>query len=140
MIVGRIDRQPLVFNRISDGKMIEALECIILKTQEVMYGVIEKTSYSGTPQLMRLRFKIEHLSHHSAFPEKMTITKRFFVQQTFEPGDHSKGKDTVAGDVLVTTDLDGGLPEFTIFEQVEGKLWINLFPQKIRFGEMLYFP
>ena len=140
MIVGRIDRQPLVFNRISDGKMIEALECIILKTQEVMNGVIEKTSYSGTPQLMRLRFKIEHLSHHSAFPEKMAISKRFFVQQAFKPSDHPKGKDTVAGDVLVTTDLDGGVSEFAVFEQIEGKLWINLFPQKIRFGEILYFP
>jgi hypothetical protein len=32
-----------------------------------MYGVIEKTSDSGTPQPMRFRFKIQHLSNHSAF-------------------------------------------------------------------------
>ena len=95
----------------------------------MLYEVI---TYSRTPQRMRLCFKIQHLSHHSAFPEKMTISKRFFVQQTFESGDHSKGKDTVAGDVLVTTDPDGGLPEFTVFEQIEGQLRIDLFPQKIR--------
>ena len=140
MIVRRVGRQPMIFDRISDGKMIEALECIILKTQKVMYGVIEKTSNSGTPKPMGLRLKIQHLSCHSAFPEKVTVSKRFFFQYTFEPGDHSKGKDTVAGDVLVTTDVDGGLTEFTVFEQIEGKLRINLFPQKFRFGEMLYFP
>jgi hypothetical protein len=129
----------MVFNRITDGKMIEALECIVLKTQKLVYGVIEKASDAGTPQPMGFRFKIQNLSDHSAFPEKMTISKRFLVQQTFEPGNHPEGKDAVAGDVLVTTDLNGGLPEFTVFEQIKGKPGIRLFPQKIRFGEMLYF-
>ena len=67
MTIRSIGCQSLVFNRISDGKMVKALKCLIFKTQEVMYGVIEKTSDSGsTPQSMRFSFKIQHLSNHSA--------------------------------------------------------------------------
>ena len=117
MVVGRQGGESLVVHWFADGKVIQALVPVICQTQYVVNSIVKETPDTGSPHAVGFGIQIQDLADHAAFPEKLAVGTGPIGDRVLESGDHSQGEGTVPGDILVSADHHGLLPEVTFFKQ-----------------------
>ena len=97
--------------------MVEVLVRVVLETKHVMHWVIEVAPDASTPHAGRFRFQIEHLPDHASFPEQARIEPgTVSFQRVLVGRDHPQTEAPIAGDVLETRHLLGGLLDIRVDE------------------------
>ena len=100
--------------------MVEVLVRVVLETKHVMHWVIEVAPDASTPHAGRFRFQIEHLPDHASFPEQARIEPgTVSFQRVLVGRDHPQTEAPIAGDVLETRHLLGGLLDIRVDEAVQ---------------------
>jgi len=85
MVVRGKGREPSVLNRLSDGKMVKVLKCVIRESENLMGDIIKETSHPRTPHTVGLRIEIKHLPDHARLPVKPPVEKRISFYILPEP-------------------------------------------------------
>src|SRR5262249_7447829 len=100
--VPRLCREPRVFDRDSDREVIQALEGVIAKAEDVVHGIVVETADAGAACASGFGFEIEHLSHDPRFPEQAAVERvAERSQRRVEVGNHAEAEEPVSRDVLV---------------------------------------
>ena len=111
VVVGRIGGQSWIFKGFADGEMVEALIVIVAKTHDFMNGIIKKTANARASDPAGFSFQIQQLPENSGYPEQISIAIRCGGDNVFKFCDHSQREGAGSGNILMTADHHGLLPE-----------------------------
>src|SRR5688572_27688477 len=104
MSIGRKSRQPGVFYRTADRKVIQTLKLIALQAEEVMERIVEIAPDSGTPKTGGFSLQIQHMAEHTGLPEKPSIPPRTLrTNAFFELCNHPEAECARSSNFLVAT-------------------------------------
>ena len=88
MLVGRMGDEARIFDRFSDGEVVQALIVIVCQSQYFVNGIVKETPDAGAPNPVGFCRQIQNLADHAAFPEKLPVGKGVAANRVFESRNH----------------------------------------------------
>ena len=104
MVIRRKRRQAIVFDGMTDRKVIEDLVTFVLNSQYPVDLIVEKAADTCSTEAVCLGGQIEYLADHAALPMQASIVMGSLTQQMLVRGDHGKGKRAVPSNILMTAE------------------------------------
>ena len=117
MSIGRKGRQPGVFYRSANRKVIQTLKLIALQAEEVMERIVEIAPDSGAAKSGGFSLQIQYMAEYTSLPEKPSIPPRTFRPNAlFELCNHPEAEYAGSSNFLVTTYTLGLRSEVSVNE------------------------
>ena len=102
--IGGKSRQPGVFYRTANRKVIQTLKLIALQAEEVMERIVEIAPDSGAPKTGGFSLQVQYMAEHTGLPEKPSIPPcTLRTNALFELCNHPEAECARSRNFLVTT-------------------------------------
>lgn len=133
MIVRRKRGESSVLDRFSNGKMINVLECVIAKPENLVSNVVEEAAHPRASQPLSLGIEIKDLPYHARFPMETPIMKGMFFYVFPEKCYHRQREDAVSRNILVSTGRCPFVSKIALFKKIKAYGFWRLYflPKKI---------
>ena len=94
--------QPRVFDRATNGEVIQALKTISTESEQVVKDVVEVASDPGAPDAGGLGFEVQHLSQQAGLPKESPVPpSAFFPDAIAKIGNHPEAEGPGGGNFLI---------------------------------------